>query len=84
MYLLPNRSGQRYTSSVFRANWHRLMKKAMEEGKLAAWFTFHDIRAKAGSDGEDEKLLGHDDPKMLNRVYKRNAVRVTPVKPKNI
>lgn len=41
-------------------------------------------RAKAGSDAEDEKLLGHEDPKMLNRVYKRNAVKVTPVKPRNI
>ena len=56
----------------------------MDENKLSEWFTFHDIRAKAGSDGEDDKLLGHADPKMLNRVYKRNAVRVTPVKPKNI
>ena len=84
MYLLPNRSGQRYTSSGFRANWHRVMKKAVGDGNLATWFTFHDLRAKVGSDGEDEKLLGHDDPRMLNRVYKRNAVRVTPIKPKNI
>ena len=70
IYLSPNRSGQQYTSSGFRANWHRLMKKAMDESKLATWFTFHDLRAKAGSYGEDDKLLGHDDPKMLNRVYK--------------
>ena len=84
MYLIPNRRGMKYTSSGFRANWQRLMLKAIDKKAIAERFTFHDIRAKAGSDGEDDKLLGHDDPKMLNRVYKRNAIKVTPVKPKNI
>lgn len=42
-------------------------------------FTFHDLRAKAGSDSVDGKLLGHADQRTLNRHYRRKPEVVTPV-----
>ena len=54
----------------------------MEEGAIAERFTFHDIRAKAGSDSEDVKLLGHEDARIHRRHYQRKPIKVTPLKPK--
>ncbi len=69
-------------SSGFQAMWRRLMKRAVETGLIAKRFTFHDIRAKAASDSDDDKLLGHEDSRTLNCHYKRKAVKVTPLRPK--
>ena len=83
MYLLPNSRGQRYTSKGFQTNWYYLIREALDKELLIERGSPSTIiRAKAGNDGQDEKLLGHSDPSMLNRVYKRNAVKVTPVKTK--
>ena len=58
------------------------MKRVVETALIAERFTFHDIRAKAASDSDDDRLLGHEDSRTLNRHYKRKAVKVTPLKPK--
>lgn len=42
-------------------------------------FTFHDLRAKAGSDSDDTRLLGHADLRTLNRHYRRKPETVQPV-----
>ena len=34
------------------------------------------------SDSDDDRLLGHEDSRTLNRRYKRKAVKVTPLRPK--
>ena len=82
MYLICTRTGQRYSSSGFQAMWRRTMGKAIEEKRLAERFTFHDLRAKAGSDSEDDGLLGHEDSRTLRRYYKRKPLKVTPLTPK--
>ncbi|MBS36922.1 MAG: hypothetical protein CMO26_13485 [Thiotrichales bacterium] len=81
MYLLFGGRGHRYTSSGFQTAWYRLMDNAMEKGAITERFTFHDIRAKAGSDSEDDKLLGND-IRTLERHYKRKPVTVTPLRRK--
>jgi integrase len=59
------------------------MRKTLDEGVMAERFTFHDLRAKAGSEAENPtELLGHDDPRTTNRIYRRRPRVVTPVRRK--
>lgn len=69
----------------FSTAWQRLMKKAMTKGiknedgtytKLQERFTFHDLRAKAGSEAIDWRLLGHTDRHTFERIYNRKPVRI--------
>ena len=77
LVLLSTASGGQYTSDGFRTLWHRAMTKAKESG-LAETFTFHDLRAKAGSDSRDWRLLGHMDQRTFERVYNRLPRQVSP------
>lgn len=77
--VVGERSRERYTSEGFKSVWQRTMNRAMAAG-LTERFTFHDIRAKAGSEAEDERLLGHVSTAELRRVYQRAPVKVTPVR----
>ena len=58
------------------------MKRVVETGQIAECFNSHDIRAKAASDTDDDRLLGHEDSRTLNRHYKRKAVKVTSLRPR--
>ncbi|MEW6330474.1 MAG: hypothetical protein AB1560_03340 [Pseudomonadota bacterium] len=43
------------------------MTKAIKDKVLEQSFTFHDLRAKAGSESENaQDLPGHDDPRTRN------------------
>ena len=84
MHLLCTRDGRRYTRDGFKAMWQRVMRRAMEEERIAERFTFHDVRAKAGSDSTNDRLLGHQDSRTLRRHYKRKPLRVTPITPKRL
>ena len=55
-----------------------VLKSLVKRGLLAERFTFHDLRAKAGSDAKDGRLLGHMNPRTLRRVYIRKPERVAP------
>lgn len=86
-FWLVNRQGQPYTSDGFRTLWDKAMRKAVEasrpsekEEPTLQRFTFHDLRAKAGSDSEDWKLLGHLDQKTHSRVYDRKPRVVKPAR----
>ncbi|WP_421717457.1 tyrosine-type recombinase/integrase [Algiphilus sp.] len=79
-YLVCRQNGQPLTPDGFRTVWQRHIRACHESGLLAERFTFHDLRAKAGSDGTDEKLLGHMDPRVLNRVYRRRPEMVRPTR----
>ncbi len=86
-YLIRNEQGRGYTPNGFRTVWQKLMNRAQavkgpdEKPILTERFTFHDLRGKAASESENaSELLGHDDPKTTNRVYRRAPRRVTPVK----
>lgn len=78
--LIVNRTGGSYTSSGFSSVWQKVMNKAMKDGVIAERYTFNDLRAKAGSESTNaQELLGHDDPRTTNRVYRRLPRRVRPV-----
>lgn len=79
--VIRNRFGRAYTGDGFRAVWQDLMVAAMAAEVIKERFTFNDLRAKAASESDNaSELLGHDDPKTTNRVYRRAPRRVTPVK----
>ncbi len=79
--IIRNRSGRAYTGNGFRAVWQDLMVAAMTAEVIKERFTFHDLRAKAADGAENaSELLGHDDPKTTNRVYRRAPRRVNPAK----
>ncbi len=79
MWIVHTRDGSPFSGDGFRTMWQRYMRKALDEGLLSERFTFHDIRAKAASDGDDDRLLGHQNPGTLHRHYKRAPVRVRPI-----
>jgi integrase len=68
--LIVNRSGARYTLNGFSIAWQKLMTKAMKDKVLEQRFTFHDLRAKAGSESENaQDLPGHDDPRTTKNAF---------------
>jgi integrase len=64
--------------------WKRFMKRLRKETKITTHFTEHDLRAKCGSDAESDaraqQLLGHADPKITKRVYRRKPEIVRPLR----
>jgi integrase len=80
--LICSLEGRPYSESGFRANWHRLMQKALTERVIAESFTFHDLRAKSASDEADPRAaterLAHDDPRTTRKVYLRKPRRARP------
>jgi len=59
----------------FTTAWQRTIRRALSVG-LEERFTFHDLRAKAGTDGQDWRMLGHTSREMFERVYNRAPVRI--------
>ena len=89
LYLLPNRLGGCQVSpsgksQPFDEKWRKTMRKAIEETDLEEPFTRHDLRAKVGSDAEDERraqeLLDHSDPSITRQHYRRKKRTIRPVK----
>lgn len=76
LVLLSTATGAPYSSDGFRTAWHRAMVKAA----LPETFTFHDLRAKAGSESRDWRLLGHMDQRTFERVYNRLPRQVSPTR----
>jgi integrase len=80
--VICNRRGEPYTLDGFQAQWQRVMRKVSKAG--LARFHFHDIRAKsasdAGSDQEAADRLGHMDPALTRRVYRRQPKRAPALK----
>lgn len=74
---LLSRTGEHpWTEDGFTGGWRRALERAGVAG-----FTFHDLRAKAGSDHPDGfKLLAHGSRATFERVYRRKATGVAPVK----
>lgn len=79
--LLCTRDGKRYSASGFKANWQRLMGKAVDAGLVR--FTFHDLRAKSASDDvlqSATERLGHTSVETTKRVYVRKPTKVKPLR----
>jgi integrase len=80
MTLICNQSGQPYTKSGFKSEWRRLVKRAVRFGKLKEPFWFHDLRAKTSDESENAtELLGHSDPRVTEKHYKRRPKKVKRV-----
>lgn len=72
-HLLLNSRGQPLTSSGFKTMWQRRMKVFRGDR-----FTFHDIRAKAGSEVENtHELLGNSEA-VARKHYQRKLKPITP------
>ncbi len=81
MWIFATTTGKRYSSSGFQTAWGRLMDKALGDGVIASRFTFHDLRAKAGSESTDAtRLLGHQNPATTRRIYERRPDKVKPIR----
>lgn len=80
VWVICDASGQRINPETFRTAWGRLMRRALDAGAIEQRFTFHDLRAKAGSDSATGEHLGHASQQMLNRVYRRKPRLVDPTR----
>lgn len=80
LYLVCQPNGQPYTSAGWANAWKRHMAQCLSSGVLAERFQFRDLRAKAATDGSDPRLLGHRDPRILERHYRRLPEVVRPVR----
>lgn len=82
-YIFHTRTGTKYTRSGWCSIFHRLIKKAVEQGVLKKWFCEHDIRTKAGSDHESleqaSKFLAHLSVKVTADHYRRRVERIQPL-----
>lgn len=76
--LICTRNGKPYTSQGFQTVWQRLQRRALEEGKIAERYTFHDLRAKSLSDAESleeaQRRGGHANAEVTKRHYRRLPV----------
>lgn len=81
-YILSRNDGNRFTSAGFRASWQRVMRRWMRGG--GENFHFHDIRALCATKCKTlelaQMLLGHSNPAMTKRVYRRGVERVMPLR----
>lgn len=78
LFVVHSQSGTPYTSSGFKALWHRRMGEWCALGHER--FTFHDLRAKTITDLIDQgrkasDLTGHRQEATIDRVYDRRRVR---------
>lgn len=76
VWLIPSRTGRRYTSDGFRSIWQRAMRRYCDAGGVR--FSEHDLRAKVASDAEAahaQALMGHRS-QITERVYRRKPNRV--------
>jgi integrase len=83
--LICNKQGKPYTVDGFNTNFYRAMGKATEdlENALTERFQFRDLRAKSASDDTAEaasKRLGHASLAVTERIYRRKAEKVKPLR----
>lgn len=83
--VICNKQGKPYTVDGFNTIFYRAMGKAIEdpENPLTERFQFRDLRAKSASDDTAEaasKRLGHASPAITQKVYRRRAERVKPLR----
>ena len=89
-FLFCNRDGNGYINetvgraSGWKSMWQRFMARVIKETKVKEHFTEHDLRAKVASDAGSlehaRSLLAHADSRTTDRIYRRKAERVTPLR----
>ena len=88
IWLFHTNKGQPYIKPDASANgfdsiWGRFMDKVLTRTSVTERFTEHDLRAKVASDTESEharQLLGHSNIEITERIYRRKAELVKPLK----
>jgi integrase len=83
--IVCNLQGKAYTVDGFNTIFYRRMSALVKkpDSGLVERFQFRDLRAKSASDDTVEaasKRLGHADPKITERVYRRKAERAKPLR----
>jgi integrase len=83
--IICNTQGKACTVDGFNTIFYRRMSELVKDKRsgLTERFQFRDLRAKSASYDtvEDEsKRLGHADPKITERVYRRKAERAKPLR----
>jgi integrase len=89
-WLFCNRDGACYVDEEegeahgWDSMWQRFMDRVLKETKVTERFTEHDLRAKCASDAETlehaRALLAHADSRTTDRIYRRKAERVRPLR----
>jgi integrase len=89
-YLFCNREGACYINEAtgkapgWKSMWQRFMQRVIEETKVTEHFTEHDLRAKVASDAQSlehaRSLLSHADSRTTDKIYRRKAERVSPLR----
>lgn len=89
-FLFCTRAGVGYINedvgraSGWKSMWQRFMARVIEETKVKEPFTEHDLRAKVASDAQTlehaRALLAHADSRTTDRIYRRKAERVSPLR----
>ena len=89
-FLFCNRYGEGYVNETtgkapgWKSMWQRFFERVLKETEVKQNFTEHDLRAKVGSDAETlehaRALLSHADAKTTQKIYRRKAERVTPLR----
>lgn len=89
-FLFCTREGKSYVnedtgqSPGWKSMWQRFMKRVIDETKVTKHFTEHDLRAKVASDADSldhaRSLLAHADSRTTQRIYRRKAEVVKPMK----
>jgi hypothetical protein len=72
--VFPTVSGNPYTEAGFKAMWSKLVRTALDEGAIAARFTFHDLRAYYVTQHKAQRGALpdlHANPGTTARVYDR-------------
>jgi integrase len=89
-FLFCNRYGEGYVNEEtgkapgWKSMWQRFMDRVIAETKVTEHFTEHDLRAKVASDAKSldhaRALLAHADIRTTDRIYRRKAEVVKPMK----
>jgi integrase len=89
-FLFCNRKGEGYLDEEtgraggWESLWRNFIARVMEETKVEAHFTEHDLRAKCASDATTlehaRQLLAHADGAITERVYRRRPEVVKPLR----
>ena len=79
--IIRNHSGGPYTLDGFESIFYRYVRKAIDKGFIDKPFTFHDIRAKHGTDKDEAGLnaqlaLGHTDFQTSKKYIRHPLGRV--------
>ena len=89
-WLFCNRYGEGYVNEEtgqapgWKSMWQRFQQRVLKETKVKEHFTEHDLRAKVASDAGSlehaRSLLAHADSRTTDRIYRRKAERVSPLR----